>query len=244
MNIIDLSNNFIECTICFYPVLNDKYVTDCSHTFHHICLYEWCQQKKICPLCTKDIEIKPFNQENTDNNEMELRSAGLVEPGLIDNIEFQRYLEYVERQRLSREQREFANSRIEETTPQRGSTIVIINDYNTLESDDEQSQNEQSQNDNMIVISTRERVKIRIYVFLEFTTTFALTSYILNKLQLLLLLLSTSTSISYKLRFNDMRFLSLVFKVIFISYSVVITQNIYYEQLFVLFPWIVLSIVK
>lgn len=239
MDIIDLSNNFIECTICFYPVLNDKYVTDCSHTFHHICLYEWYQQKNVCPLCTKEIEIEPFNQENADNNELELRCAGLVEPGLVDNIEFRRYLEYVERQRLSREQREIVNSRIEETTPHQGSTIVIINDYNALESDDEHSQN-----DNMVVISTRERVKIRIYVFLEFATTLVITSYILNILQFLILLLCLTSSLTYKMRFNDMRFLSLFFKVIFISYNVVLTQIIYYEQIFVYVPWIMLSIVK
>lgn len=239
MDIIDLSNNFIECTICFYPVLNDKYVTDCSHTFHHICLYEWCQQKNVCPLCTKEIEIEPFNQENADNNELEIRCAGLVEPGLVDNIEFRRYLEYVERQRLSREQREIVNSRIEETTPHQGSTIVIINDYNALESDDEHSQN-----DNMVVISTRERVKIRIYVFLEFATTLVITSYILNILQFLILLLCLTSSLTYKMRFNDMRFLSLFFKVIFISYNVVLTQIIYYEQIFVYVPWIMLSIVK
>jgi len=239
MDIIDLSNNFIECTICFYPVLNDKYVTDCSHTFHHICLYEWYQQKNVCPLCTKEIEIEPFNQENADNNELEIRCAGLVEPGLVDNIEFRRYLEYVERQRLSREQREIVNSRIEETTPHQGSTIVIINDYNALESDDEHSQN-----DNMVVISTQERMKIRIYVFLEFATTLVITSYILNILQFLILLLCLTSSLTYKMRFNDMRFLSLFFKVIFISYNVVLTQIIYYEQIFVYVPWIMLSIVK
>lgn len=238
MDIIDLSNNFIECTICFYPVLNDKYVTDCSHTFHHICLYEWCQQKNVCPLCTKEIEIEPFNQENTDNNEMELRCAGLVEPGLIDNIEFQRYLEYVERQRFSREQQELANSRIEESR-QQGSTIVIINDYNALVSDDEESQNV-----NEIVISTRDKIKIRIYVFFELTTTLVLTSYILDVIQLSILLLCLTSSVTYKMRFNDMRFLSLFFKIVFIIYNVVLTQIIYYEQLFVFVPWVMLSIVK
>lgn len=238
MDIIDLSNNFIECTICFYPVLNDKYVTDCSHTFHHICLYEWCQQKNVCPLCTKEIEIEPFNQENADNNEMELRCAGLVEPGLIDNIEFQRYLEYVERQRFSREQQELANSRIEESR-QQGSTIVIINDYNALVSDDEESQNV-----NEIVISTRDKIKIRIYVFFELTTTLVLTSYILDVIQLSILLLCLTSSVTYKMRFNDMRFLSLFFKIVFIIYNVVLTQIIYYEQLFVFVPWVMLSIVK
>ena len=238
MDIIDLSNNLIECTICFYPVLNDKYVTDCSHTFHHICLYEWCQQKNVCPLCTKEIEIEPFNQENADNNEMELRCAGLVEPGLIDNIEFQRYLEYVERQRFSREQQELANSRIEESR-QQGSTIVIINDYNALVSDDEESQNV-----NEIVISTRDKIKIRIYVFFELTTTLFLTSYILDVIQLSILLLCLTSSVTYKMRFNDMRFLSLFFKIVFIIYNVVLTQIIYYEQLFVFVPWVMLSIVK
>ena len=238
MDIIDLSNNFIECTICFYPVLNDKYVTDCSHTFHHICLYEWCQQKNVCPLCTKEIEIEPFNQENTDNNELELRCAGLVEPGLVDNIEFQRYLEYVERQRFSREQQELANSRIEEPR-QQGSTIVIINDYNALVSDDEESQNV-----NEIVISTRDKIKMRIYVFFELTTTLVLTSYILDVIQLSILLLCLTSSVTYKMRFNDMRFLSLFFKIIFIIYNVVLTQIIYYEQLFVFVPWVMLSIVK
>ena len=239
MEIIDLSNNVIECTICFYPVINDKYVTDCSHTFHHICLYEWCQQKNICPLCTKDIEIKPFNRENTDNNEMELRSAGLVEPGLIDNIEFQRYLEYVERQRFSREQRELENSRIEENRQHQGSTIVIINDYNALVSDEEVSQG-----DNELVISSREKIKMRIYIFFELTTTLVLTTYILNVIQLSVILLCITSSVTYKMRLNDNRFLSLFLKIIFIIYNVILTQIIYYEQLFVFVPWIMLSIVK
>ena len=239
MEIVDLCNNFIECAICFYPVLNDKYVTDCSHTFHHICLYEWCQQKNICPLCTKDIEIKPFNRENTDNNEMELRSAGLVEPGLIDNIEFQRYLEYVERQRFSREQRELENSRIEENRQHQGSTIVIINDYNALVSDEEVSQG-----DNELVISSREKIKMRIYIFFELTTTLVLTTYILNVIQLSVILLCITSSVTYKMRLNDNRFLSLFLKIIFIIYNVILTQIIYYEQLFVFVPWIMLSIVK
>ena len=239
MEIVDLCNNFIECAICFYPVFNDKYVTDCSHTFHHICLYEWCQQKNICPLCTKDIEIKPFNRENTDNNEMELRSAGLVEPGLIDNIEFQRYLEYVERQRFSREQRELENSRIEENRQHQGSTIVIINDYNALVSDEEVSQG-----DNELVISSREKIKMRIYIFFELTTTLVLTTYILNVIQLSVILLCITSSVTYKMRLNDKRFLSLFLKIIFIIYNVILTQIIYYEQLFVFVPWIMLSIVK
>lgn len=173
MEIIDLSNNLIECTICFYPVINDKYVTDCSHTFHHICLYEWCQQKNICPLCTSEIIIAPFNVEHANNGEMELRESGTTNSSLIDAIEYQRYLEYIERQRYSREQREMENARIGESGRGNGSTIVIINDYNAIVSDDEDSQY-----DNEVEITTRERIKMRIYIFLELTTTLALTLYI------------------------------------------------------------------
>ena len=239
MDTIDLSNNIIECTICFYPVISDKYVTDCSHTFHHLCLYEWCQQKNVCQLCTKTISIEPFNDETLDNAEIELRRTEITDSHLVDTIEFQRYLEYIERQRYYREQREMENARIERMGHQTNSTIVVINDYNVLESDEEQSQN-----DNVVIISTRERVKMRIYVFLEFTTTLALTSYILNIIQFLILILSTTSSISYKLRFNDMRFLSLFFKVIFIIYSIMLRQILYYEQLYMIVPWVILSIVK
>lgn len=239
MEIIDLSDNLIECAICFYPVIIDKYVTDCSHTFHHICLYEWCQQKKVCPLCTKEITIEPFNDEPIDNTEIELRQVGTTGSSLVDNMEFQRYLEYVERQRYSREQRELENAMIEEMGSQTNSTIVIINDYNALV-----SYNEQSNNQNEIVISKQEKIKMRIYIFLEFSTTLVLTSYILNAIQMIILILSTMTSVTYKLRFNNARFLSLFFKVMFIFYSIVLKQIIYYEELFLILPWIMISVVK
>lgn len=239
MEIIDLSNNLIECTICFYPVINDKYVTDCSHTFHHICLYEWCQQKNICPLCTSEIIIAPFNVEDANNGEMELRESGTTNSSLIDAIEYQRYLEYIERQRYSREQREMENARIGESGRGNGSTIVIINDYNAIVSDDEDSQY-----DNEVEITTRERIKMRIYIFLELTTTLALTLYILNVMQFTILLLCACSSITYKMRLNNMRFLSLFLKIIYIIYSVLLTHIIYYEQLIMLFPWIMISVVK
>lgn len=239
MDLIDLSNNLIECAICFYPVIIDKYVTDCSHTFHHICLYEWCQQKKVCPLCTKDITIVPFNDETIDNTEIELRQVGTTDSNLVDNIEFQRYLEYVERQRYSREQRELENARIEEFGRQTNSTIVLINDYSELVSD-----NGQSNNDYELVVSNQEKTKMRIYIFLEFSTTFIITSYVSNAIQMAILTLSTTTSITYKLRFNNARFLSLVFKVLFILYCIILKQIIYYEELFILLPWIMISVVK
>lgn len=239
MEIVDLSNNFIECVICFYPVLNDKYVTDCSHTFHHICLYEWYQQKNVCPLCTKEIVIEQFNQKNTDDSDMELRYTGLAESGLIDTIEYQRYLEYIERQRHSREQRELENLQIEETGQHSDSTIVIFNDYNALVSDEEDSHS-----DSDIVISPREKIKMRVYIFLEFTISLTLITYILNVLQLSILILCISTSVTYKMQFTDMQFLSLFFKIIFIIYYFILTHMTYYGEMFIFVPWIAISLVK
>ena len=67
--IVVTPNNLEECAVCFYPIITDKYVTDCSHTFHHTCIHEWSLHKPICPLCNFVINIPEFNIEiHTDDD--------------------------------------------------------------------------------------------------------------------------------------------------------------------------------
>lgn len=239
---LDLSQNLIECIICFYPVINDKYVTDCSHTFHHICIYEWYQQRQKCPLCTKDIQINPFINCNENNENNELGHSIPTVSQLVDNSEFQRYLEYIQRQRYKREQRELNNARNEQNNQhnQHNPTVLIINDYNRLENDD---YNEHSQIYNEIIITNNERIKMKICIIFELTSTLVLITYITDVIQSVIITLSTVSSISYRIKLNDIKSLSLLFKIIFILYSLTLIEKIYYQLLFTVIPWVLISLV-
>jgi hypothetical protein len=78
-----IPNNLEECSICFYPIQTDKYVTDCSHTFHYACLHEWSLQKSSCPLCVLNIKLP----DSTRNEDMVVLSGVMSQD--MDDLIFQ-----------------------------------------------------------------------------------------------------------------------------------------------------------
>jgi len=76
-----IPNNLEECSICFYPIQTDKYVTDCSHTFHYACLHEWSLHKSSCPLCVLNIKLP----DSTRNEDMVVLS-GVISQDMDDLI--------------------------------------------------------------------------------------------------------------------------------------------------------------
>jgi len=89
----DISNNLDDCSICFYPIITDKYVTDCSHTFHHTCIHEWSLHMPIChcPLCNFIINIPELNNEITTDEDT--RIACITNATLVDDIDINSTLE-------------------------------------------------------------------------------------------------------------------------------------------------------
>ena len=67
----EISMNNEECIICLHPIINDKYVTNCSHVYHHACIYEWSKKKKTCPLCISRIVIPNFNTNDPNNQQIQ-----------------------------------------------------------------------------------------------------------------------------------------------------------------------------
>lgn len=239
--IVDIPKNILECTICFYPITSDKYVTDCSHTFHHTCIQEWSLQKPSCPLCNALITVPEFN--HGDTSEEEIRATTSIEPSLVDNLEFQRYQEHVERQRHQQERERIENTRISRIVPTgSGSTIVIIGDYNEFESDDEDGVRERT------IMTRRDYIKMRILIFAETANTIILLSFSVYMLQIALLFFSFISATLYRKKMQDMRCLSLFFKILFIVYSVSIeyTSEYNYDNEFYItcVPWVGLIMIK
>jgi hypothetical protein len=61
------------CSICLGVIEDDKYKTECNHTFHSKCLGVWCSRltidKKTCPFCRENIaadckKIEPIVSAN------------------------------------------------------------------------------------------------------------------------------------------------------------------------------------
>ena len=240
-NDMDIPKNILECTICFYPITSDKYVTDCSHTFHHACIQEWSLQKPSCPLCNALITVPEYN--HGDTSEEEIRETTSIESGLVDDLEFRRYQEHVERQRHQQERERIENTRISRIVPTgSGSTILIIGDYNEFESDDEDGMRD-------ITLMTRcDYIKMRILIFIETTNTIILLAFSVYILQIALLFLSLISVILYRKKKHDMRYISLFFKILFILYSVSIeyTSEYNYDLEFYItcVPWVGLIMIK
>jgi hypothetical protein len=224
----DISNNLDDCSICFYPIITDKYVTDCSHTFHHTCIHEWSLHIPIChcPLCNFIINIPELNNEITTDEDT--RIACITNTTLVDDIEFQRYQQHI------REQRELlSNSNITQISPESNfSTIVVAGDYASLEGDD---------------IQVTQR-RTRTLIFGEMINAFILMLYSVYIMQLSLILFAFAVSVSHRKKVIDAKYFTLFIKILFILYSVSIDQNkeIDYNYDFYVscFPWFTISLIK
>lgn len=234
MDVIDLSNNIPECTICFYPITNDKYVTRCFHTFHHSCILEWSLERSVCPLCNSNISIPEFNDSNY---EIEMRNGENASLNLVETLEFQRYLEQVERHRQMREREE--EDRIREIETRTNSTILVIGNYEPYNSDEEDSNNI-----NQIIISPGEKIRIHFLIFIEFSTTIVIINFTIDVIQLFFIIFSFISIITYRIKCNKYRFLSLVFKSLFILYTLTIFEDVNPDSSIAIIPWMMLSLIK
>lgn len=50
-----LCNNQVLCPICIELVLLRRWKTDCNHTYHRDCLYQWLQNQNTCPKCRRNV---------------------------------------------------------------------------------------------------------------------------------------------------------------------------------------------
>lgn len=228
--IVDMSNNLDECAICFYPIITDKYVTDCSHTFHHTCIHEWSIHRSICPLCNCIIQIPELNIEITTNEET--RIADIINSGLADDLEFKRYQKRIKRQRSI-----ILNNQTTQISPNNNSSIFIIGDYTELEGADD------LQN-----ITRTEFNRIHALIFYESINAVVLIYYSVYLFQLFLIFLALITGIAYRKKIIGTRYSTLFLKILYILYSVSTEQT---EQLdyngifyFYCFVWITISFVK
>ena len=48
------------CPICIDIIEEDIYVTDCKHSFHLECLFEWTKNNTTCPCCRCVLKNKPL----------------------------------------------------------------------------------------------------------------------------------------------------------------------------------------
>jgi len=229
--IVVTPNNLEECAVCFYPIITDKYVTDCSHTFHHTCIHEWSLHKPICPLCNFVINIPEFNIEIPTDDDITLPNA--TNSCLIDDLEFQRY-----QQRVKRQREIMTNNHISQIIPHNdNNSIFITGDYTTLEGvyDLEDT-------------TRREFNRIHALIICETINAIVLISYSVYLLQLFIILLALLTGVAYRKKHIDTRFSVLFLKFIFILYSVSIERNeqIDYNRFFYFscVPWITISFIK
>jgi hypothetical protein len=227
-----VSNNLEECAICFYPILTDKYVTDCSHTFHHTCIQEWSLHRSICPLCNFIIKIPELNIEITPDEET--RIADITNSGLVDDLEFKRYQKRIKRQRSI-----ILNNRTTQISPNNNNntSIFIMGDYTALEGADDLQD-----------MTRREFNRIHALIFCESINAVVLISYSVYLLQLFLIFLALITGIAYRKKIIGTRYSTLFLKFLYILYSVSTEQT---EQLdyncvfyFSCFLWITISFLK
>jgi len=222
----DISNNLDDCSICFYPIITDKYVTDCSHTFHHTCIREWSLHRSICPLCNFIINVPNYSIDITQDDELII--ADMTSSNLIENLEFQRYQHHI------RQQREIiSNTQVTQISPESNfSTIVVAGDYTSLEGDDAQVM----------------PIRTRTLILCEMINSLILMLYSVYIMQLSLILLASAVGVSHRKKVFDAKYFTLFLKLLFILYSISVEQtgeiDYNYDFYLVCVPWFSLSLIK
>jgi|AntAceMinimDraft_5_1070358.scaffolds.fasta_scaffold05799_3 hypothetical protein len=222
----------LECSICFYPITSDKYVTECEHTFHNNCLNEWTVQKPSCPLCNASIHIPEFNYD------IEIQYAELTEEShdisanviTSSNLDYKRYIETIWRQRLNEE----SNNERANVTPFNGdSTVILINDYTEFNVTNGSDINNQDVFD---VKSKRNRTLIA----LEVITTCSAMSYSVNVLHTSIALVAGATTISWRTRSMPNKLPALLFKIIYLIYYIYKQNDL--QIVYAFAPWFAILI--
>jgi len=226
----DISNNLDDCSICFYPIITDKYVTDCSHTFHHTCIKEWSHHKSICPLCNFTINIPELNNEITPDED--IRISHITNSGIVDDLEFQRYQQNIREQRIL-----LTNAHITQVSPESNfSTIVVAGDYASFEGDD---------NDNAIQVIP---LRTRALIFCEMANAVILVLYSAYVMQLVLIMFASTMGVLHRKKVLEANYFTLFLKILFILYSVSVEQigeiDYNYDFYVAVIPWFSVSLIK
>jgi hypothetical protein len=221
-NNLDVFDNLYECAICFYPIITDKYVTDCSHTFHHTCIHEWSMYSPNCPFCKLTINIPEFNHEITPDEET--RIAEIINSGLISDLEYQEYQKNIKRER--------------ETMPNNitlvNASIVLINDYTTHNCDND-----------MQDTTRRDLLRMRALMFYETFNSLILVCYSEYLFQVSIITVALGTSIVHMKNIYNLCHLTFLLKIIFIISSVSVEPRYNHYGFYVsCFPWIVVTLIK
>ena len=228
----------IECSICFYPVISDKYVTECEHTFHHSCLREWALQRLSCPLCNSKItEIGTLVNDLDYQSYIETISIDVshAEIGtLVNDLEYQRYVETIHRQDIVA----VINNNNARTyvVPYNGGNrqgdIVIINDY------DETDVHEIDGNVTFDTPFDVNSIKNRTLIVLEIITTCGIISCSVSVLHISFASLCGISSICWRVRFIPNKALPYIFKSAYLFFYLYLQRNYYILYIFI--PWFVL----
>jgi hypothetical protein len=212
----------IECSICFYPILSEKYVTECKHTFHHNCLREWTLQRPVCPLCNSNIDLPAFNDVNFGDmqtgSETELRT-------LANDLDYQRYIETIRRQSLVDANNNYNNISNNALPYVGDATVIIVNDYDMF-----------IENTQFNIYSTKNRVLIVI----EFISTCSVISNSINPLHTIIAAIGGITTGCWRVRFLPNRALPLIVKIVYILYYAYVFSNP--NILYVFIPWFLVTL--
>lgn len=230
------NEDIIECSICFYPVISDKYVTECEHTFHHSCLREWNLQRLSCPLCNSKI-----TEIGTLVNDLDYRSyiatisidVSYTEIGtLVNDLDYQRYVETINRQNMGVVNNNARTDIVPYNGGNRQGDIIIINDYN------ETYVHEIDGNvtfDTPFDVNSR---KNRTLIVLEIITTCGVISCSVSVLHISFAALCGISSICWRVRFIPNRGLPYLFKTAYLFFYLYLQRD--YYILFIFIPWFVL----
>jgi hypothetical protein len=224
--VIDIFDYSDECAICFYPIITDKYVTDCSHTFHHTCIHEWSLYIPTCPFCKLTINIPDSNLEITTDEE--LRIAEIINSGLVSDLEYQKY------QKRIKQEREIMSHNVALIHEPRSNvnSAVIINDYGNDIQD----------------MSMRDLLRMRVLIFCEAINAFVMIWYSEYIFQVSIVTVAFVTTALHRGKIRVLKRFTLVLKLIFILYSVSVEQ-MYNHYAFYYFwltwlTWFALTFIK
>jgi len=225
--VIDVFDNLCECSICFYPIITDKYVTDCSHTFHHTCIREWSLYIPNCPLCKLTINVPEFNLEISPDEEM--RIAEIINSGLISDFEYKEYQKHIKckRETMVNEQQTI------------NASIVIINDSPTSDDDEQDTK-------------IKDLSRMRILMLYETFNSLILICYSEYLFQVSIVAIASGTSIVYRKNVCNLRHLTLLLKIFFIlstlslesSYNHYESSYNHYGFYISCFSWIAMALIK
>jgi len=64
-------DNSYNCVICLKDLdMDNGVLTPCNHRYHSECFFKWIFKKRTCPLCRKELIVKPDVEERASLYEL------------------------------------------------------------------------------------------------------------------------------------------------------------------------------